>query len=281
MEKAGIISQLQQDILVLQGFRPASNSYGDLGLGLLKEAMPNGSFPFGAVHEFLNEGMETAAASSGFIAGLLSPLMANDGISVWISASRTLFPPALKMFGIQPDRFIFIDIQKDKDVPWAMEEALKCAALTAVIGEMKEISFTMSRRLQLAVEQSHVTGFVIRNSPKVQNPTACVSRWRITPIQSKTMDDLPGIGFPVWKVELIRMRNGKTGIWEINWIEGKFLILPWRDASIGKSHPSRDVLPDKKFSVGLSSPESSSFKKISLIEGWTKRDVLSSKERTG
>lgn len=40
-----------------------------------------------------------------------------------------------------------------------MEEALKCGGLAAVVGEVQDISFTASRRLQLAVEQSGVTGF--------------------------------------------------------------------------------------------------------------------------
>jgi len=34
-----------------------------------------------------------------------------------------------------------------------MEEALKCAGLAAVIGEVREMDFKQSRRLQLAVEQ--------------------------------------------------------------------------------------------------------------------------------
>src|SRR5688572_3588407 len=143
-EKAKIISQLQQDILLLQGYKPADGSAVDIGLGFINEAFPNGSFPLGAVHEFLSVGAEDTAATSGFIAGLLSPLMGSGGISLWISSARKLFPPALKNFGIQPDRFIFIDLQKEKHIPWAMEEALKCSALTAVIGEMKEINFTTS-----------------------------------------------------------------------------------------------------------------------------------------
>ena len=36
---------------------------------------------------------------------------------------------------------------------WVIEEALKCEGLAAVIGEIKELSFTQSRRLQLAVEK--------------------------------------------------------------------------------------------------------------------------------
>ena len=221
-EKAKIISQLQQDILLLQGYKPADGSAVDMGLGFISEAFPNGSFPLGAVHEFLSPCAEDTAATSGFIAGLLSPLMGNGGTSLWISSTRKLFPPALKNFGIQPDRFIFIDLQKEKHVIWAMEEALKCSALTAVIGEMQEISFTASRRLQLAVEQSQVTGFILRKNSQKLNTTACVSRWKITPLISESMDDLPGIGFPHWKVELVRMRNGKSGSWEVKWEDGRF-----------------------------------------------------------
>jgi protein ImuA len=221
-EKAKIISQLQQDILLLQGYKPADGSATDIGLDFINEAFPNGSFPLGAVHEFLSVRAEDTAATSGFIAGLLSPLMGSGGISLWISSARKLFPPALKNFGIQPDRFIFIDLQKEKHITWAMEEALKCSALTAVIGEMKEINFTASRRLQLAVEQSKVTGFILRSNPQKLNPTACVSRWKISALTSESPNDLPGIGFPHWKVELLRIRNGKPGSWEVKWENGRF-----------------------------------------------------------
>jgi protein ImuA len=223
-ERANIISQLQKDILLLQGYKPASNAAVDVGLGPIKEAFPNHTFPLGAVHEFLSAGLEGAAATSGFIAGLLAGLMGGGGTSLWVSSSRTLFPPALRSFGIQPDRFIFIDLQKERHGLWAIEEALKCGALTAVVGEMQEISFTASRRLQLAVEQSQVTGFILRNNVRKPNTTACVSRWRITPLPSVSADDLPGIGFPHWKVELLRIRNGRPGIWEIKWEDGRFLL---------------------------------------------------------
>jgi protein ImuA len=226
-KKDEIIAALQTDILRLQGFKSFNNAGVDLGLGLLKDAFPNATFPLGAVHEFLSADMEAAAATSGFVSGLLSSLMGNNGTALWIGSSRTLFPPALRNFGIQPDRFIFIDLQKERDVMWAMDEALKCGALTAVVGEMQDISFTASRRLQLAVEQSHVTGFILRNdlSPtKKINTTACVSRWRITPLPSDPIDNLPGIGFPKWKVELLRIRNGKPGIWDIQWNNRTFDI---------------------------------------------------------
>ncbi len=221
-QRADIISKLQQDILHLQGYKPANGSTINVGLGAVTAGMPGGTFPLGSIHEFLSVGHEGAAATSGFIAGILSPLMGRGGMSLWISSFRKVFPPALKSFGIQPDRFIFIDLHKEKEVLWAMEEALKCTALTAVIGEMKNLGFTASRRLQLAVEQSKVTGFILRNNLDKLNTTACVSRWKITPLSSSSTDDLPGIGFPHWKVELLRIRNGKSGTWEIKWENNRF-----------------------------------------------------------
>ena len=211
--KADIIAQLQRDILPLQGFRESERNAGlDAGLGPIKYAFPNASFPLGAVHEFISNSLEDQAATGGFVAGVIAELLRNNGTLIWISASRTIFPPALKTFGIAPDKIIFIDLQNEKQILWTMEEALKCPGLSAVIGEMQELNFTASRRLQLVVEQSKVTGFVLRRNPKTINTTACVTRWRITSIQSELDDDMPGVGFPRWNVTLSKVRNGTPGM---------------------------------------------------------------------
>jgi protein ImuA len=219
---ADIVTALRSDILRMEGLRPVSKDVVDLGLGQICKAFPGGTFPLGAVHEFLAIEDGHAASTDGFIAGLLSSLMGDKGTALWISASRAIFPPALREFGVQPDRIVFIDLEKEKDVMWAMEEALKCSALTAVIGEMKDLTFTESRRLQLAVEQSHVTGFLVRKNVRKLNTTACVSRWKITSLPSEFIDTLPGVGFPHWKVELLRIRNGRSGVWQFKWINGRF-----------------------------------------------------------
>ncbi|MEJ7677101.1 MAG: hypothetical protein WKG06_04335 [Segetibacter sp.] len=146
--------------------------------------------------------------------------MRKGGVSLWISSSRMIFPPALKSFGIEPDKIIFINVPKEKEILWAMEEALKCEWLAAVIAETQELSFTTSRRFQLAVEQSRVTGFIIRRNPR-NLATACVTRWKITPLPTVVQDDMPGVGFPRWNVELLKVRNGIPGNWELEWA-GRF-----------------------------------------------------------
>jgi protein ImuA len=220
--KAAILAQLQRDILPLQGLRTSANGQAtDVGLAAIETAFPNNSFPLGAMHEFLCNGAETLAASSGFIAGVLSALMKAGGVTLWISANRTVFPPALQAFGIEPHRVIFIDLKRTGQLLWAMEEALKCKGLASVVGEINEIDFTTSRRLQLAVEGSGVTGFLLRQNPR-STTTACVTRWKIAPLASTAPDGLPGLGFPSWNVSLVKVRNGTPGTWQMEWLPGGF-----------------------------------------------------------
>lgn len=223
--KAEILAALQADILKLQGFRNVPSGDVDSGLGPVNAAFPNQTFPVGSVHEFIAGGLEGMAATCGFISALLKSLTGEFGTLMWIGTSRKVYPPSLTTFGLKPERVLFIDLKKPQQVLWAMEEALKCKAVSAVIGEIQELSFTNSRRLQLAVEESRVTGFVLRQNPKSLNTTACVSRWRITSCASEPIDDLPGLGYPAWRVELLRIRNGKTGLWEMKWTPSGFEVI--------------------------------------------------------
>jgi protein ImuA len=219
--RAHIIQQLQQEILALQGFKSvAGRMKPDVNWQPINRCFPNNTFPVGAIHEFLTSAPENMASSMGFLSALLSVFMKNGQATLWISSSRSVFPPALKAFGIEPDRILFTCIKKEKDITWAMEEALKCEALAAVVGEVQDISFTASRRLQLAVEQSRVTGFLLRRNPRNTISTACISRWKITPLPSEQKDELPGIGSPRWNVELQKVRNGKAGSWQVEWSNG-------------------------------------------------------------
>jgi len=245
--KKDIISQLQKNILLLQGFiPPAAGTCNVVGLGPVEAAFPNSVFPLGAIHEFVSAVPEHAAASGGFIAGLLQSLMQHGGACLWISVSRTIFPPALKAFGVEPDRVIFIDLKREKDVLWVMEEALKCEGLSAVIAELREISFTESRRLQLAVEQSRVTGFILRSDPRKLSATTSVARWKISPLPSEPKDGLPGIGFPRWQVELLKVRNGNPGSWQIEWSAGQFMeVEGWSAKNVTEIEKNvvEEVLP--------------------------------------
>jgi len=225
--KANIIAQLKKDILPLQGFKNRLSTVAlDAIPVAMKNAFPNAAFPLGAVHELIADSAEDATTTFGFIAAILASIMQNAGASIWINGSQSVFPPALKSFGLSPDKIIFIYLKKEKEILWAMEEAFKCNGLSAVIGEVQDLSFTASRRLQLAIEKSQATGFIVRRNSRSLNTTACLARWKITSLPGELPAGMPGVGFPRWNVDLLKVRNGRPGSWQIEFVGGRLKQVP-------------------------------------------------------
>ncbi|HTK19207.1 MAG TPA: hypothetical protein VL442_06840 [Mucilaginibacter sp.] len=224
--KEEIIAKLRQEIIAFEGFRPPQQGVVDsFGLGLIENAFPNQVFPTGVLHELLSSCPEETAATGGFIAGLVKCLLSQGGICLWVSWSRRIYPPALKLFGVDPDRVIFVDVPLQKDLLWVAEESLKCEGVAAVVCESKDLSFMESRRLQLAVEKSNVTGFILRKDIRKINTTACAARWQIRPVRSRLRPGMPGVGFPRWSVELLKVKNGMPGKWTVEWRHKHFLQI--------------------------------------------------------
>ncbi len=224
----------------MQGQRPTTGLHvGKVALGPILDAFPHNIFPIGAVHEYITTTPATTAATTGFIAGILSGLMENSGPCVWISPDRILFPPGFSSFGLEPERILFVNAKKEKDICWAMETCLQMDGLSAVVSELPAIDFTISRRLQLAVEKSGVTGFVLRTNRNL-HPTACVSRWQICAASSYHLQSLPGVTLPCWNVELLKVRGGNTGAWKLAWMNGSFHPVP-EPATVQYQTPLRKI----------------------------------------
>lgn len=211
------IARLRQEILPLQGYKPAKHTDAfDAGLGVIKYSFPNNTFPLGAIHEFKCNTIEDVSATSAFITGILSHFKNSKGAIIWISQSCNVYPPALTTYGINPEQVFFITLTTEKEVFWAIEEALGCKGITAVIAYINEITFTQSRRLQLAVEASLVTGFIVRYQPKNIHTTS-IARWHIQQLPSNNASGVPGVGYAKWNVLLEKVRNGTAGQWQLTW----------------------------------------------------------------
>lgn len=232
MDKKEVAKKLQAKINLMQGLGKLSGE-SDINFAPFAAAFLGGALPKRAIHEFISYEPADAASTNGFITALAGRFLKSGGVCLWIANENKIFPSGLKYFGLEPDRIVFITVTKPKDALWIIEEALKCEALTAVIAEIKELSFTESRRLQLAVEHSGVTGFIHRYRPFRENAVACTTRWKITPLPSISNDNLPGIGKSCWDIQLLKVRNGRPDSWQIIWWNGDFL---------SKTHPLFSIL---------------------------------------
>lgn len=220
--RAEIISQLKRDVLFQRFSIPKNKQHTSAKIEPLTNAFHFNTFPLGAVHEFICDESSSHACTVGCISALIRTLISSNGISVWLSQSKNLFPPAFAQFGLTPENLFFIHLNNQKDILFAMEEALRCEGLTAVVADLNNLNFKQSRRLQLACEQSRVTGFVILNKPRSISTTACVARWRITPVSSINSNNLPGVGFHQWNIHLLKVKNGLPGSWNFSWSNLRF-----------------------------------------------------------
>lgn len=189
------------------------------GVAEIDRALPGGGIALGALHEVLGFGAaeEEAAEGAGFLAGILARLEPGR-LVLWCARRGDLHAPGLMRHGLAPERLILARPQSETDVLWAMEEGLKCGALAAVVGEVNSLPLAASRRLQLAAETGGIAAFALRRPMRSLPvggealPTAAVTRWRVAPCPSRLTDE-PGIGRPLWLVELLRCRGGVPARW--------------------------------------------------------------------
>lgn len=217
LAKSDIILKLEREILPLEGLKILpSDRKVDLRLPSITQSLPNHKFPIGCIHEMASNHFGDTGSMIGFTSFLLGKLADKKGIIIWIASACNIYAPGLTAFGIPPENIIVIHLKSNKHILWVMEEALKCKNFAAVVAEIKEIDFKTSRRLQLAAEKSRVTGFLLRAQDNATT-IASVARWHVCAAPGAQETDLPGVGFPRWKIHLSKIRNGRPGKWLLEW----------------------------------------------------------------
>ena len=103
------------------------------------------------------------------------------------------------------ERSLFIDPPDDGTRLWAIDLALRCDAVTAVIADGRGLSMPQTRRLQLAAEASGALVLLARPPEEEAELSAAMTRWRITPAPSST-------DRPRWIIELLRRKGARGGL---------------------------------------------------------------------
>ena len=131
-----------------------------------------------------------------------------------ILESGRIHPP-----GLPSGDLIHVEARDARDALWAMEEGVRCAALSAVIGEIwgdpKVLDFTATRRLAVASERTGVGCWLVRLGG-IANLSGTRMRWRIGSSPSLINPfDLRAPGSPAWDADLFRARGMPPGRWRI------------------------------------------------------------------
>ena len=209
---SSVVAVLRDRIRRIEGVgQVAGHPVLPLGMEPVDRVLPEGGLPLAGVHEVRGD-----RAATGFCAALLARMHETDGKPVlWLERGRDLYMPGLTRFGLKAGAVLTVSgISRDADMLWAIEEALGCGALSAVVGEIRAADFTASRRLQLAAEAGGVTCLLLGEGRQGGAATA-LSRWQVTSMPS--LPDGTGVGWPCWRVALSRCRNGRPAAWTVVW----------------------------------------------------------------
>jgi protein ImuA len=158
----------------------------------------------------------------------LSP-RAGRGKILWLTEDLALaesgapYGPGLDDVGLAPERLITVAVARERDMLWAMEEALRCRAIAAVIGETRSrrIDPVATRRLSLAAAGSGALALLLRAAPGEEH-SAAATRWIVGAAPGAS--SLHGLGPSRVHVRLVRNRRGHLGSWMLEWNSAYFIL---------------------------------------------------------
>lgn len=149
------------------------------------------------------------------------------------------FGQAFARFGGEAERLVLACSRSAPDLLWAMEEGLRCASLSAIIGEVygdpRVLDFTATKRLATRAERQGVPVFLIRFNGTA-NLSAARQRWNIRSLPSAPHPyDARAPGAPRWRAELFRARGMKPGVWDADYDRAAHrldLVPAFRDPAV-------------------------------------------------
>ena len=271
-EPAARIDRLRRQLCALEA---ATGLAGDCGAPLalghpVIDGALGGGLSTGTLHEVAAAREAETAAASGFALALAARMTSwrrastaighscdarahNDerAVSVtsgrhvlWIAEDLSLAEngaphgPGLDGIGIAPERLITVAAARERDVLWAMEEALRCRAVGLVIGEMRprDIDQVATRRLALAAAAGNALGLILRTAPD-DGPSAAATRWIVGAAPSLDAERGHGVGPPRFLARLVRNRRGHLGAWIVEWnsVEQRFELATHSEPVAGSA----------------------------------------------
>jgi len=217
-DRAAVVQELRR---LLPGTVELRTAFG-FGLPALDSCLPDGGLACGALHEIVPAPHATSAAL-GFIAALLAQLESRSpgGKFFFVLPAfgfrdhGRLYGHGLRALGLEPERLILVETAHRKDTLWAIEEALRSGAPTAVAGIIDQLDLKLSQRLHLAAVDCGLPLFLLRPAHNLES-SAAATRWRVGTAEA-ARDRFGLVIRPRWHLNLERCRNGRPGEWSVEY----------------------------------------------------------------
>ena len=202
--RATEIESLRRRIAQFETTQPAdSRGHVSSGCGPLDRLLVDGGFRRGTLVEWL--GCESGGGVGTLALATARAACCDGGALVVLDRRREFYPPAAVRLGIDPRNLIVVCTGGDADNAWALDQALRCRAVAAVLAWPEKLDGRTFRRLQLAAEESGTLGLLIRDESVRHEPSWADVRLLVEALP------LARAGMRRLRIHLLRCRGMTSG----------------------------------------------------------------------
>ena len=166
---------------IWRGDRPEMPAQPGIATGhpALDALLPGGGWPRGALAELIVE--QEGIGELSLLLPALAELSRAERWITLVAPPHIPYAPALAAGGVDLARLLIVRTAHSADTQWAMEEALRSAACSAVLAWPGSINERFQRRLQLAAEAGGGTGFWFTPAGQASSASFAALRLRLSP----------------------------------------------------------------------------------------------------
>ena len=170
----------------------------------LDRLLPQQGFRRGSLVEWIAGG----AGSGASLLALLTARSAcrSGGTLVLVDRAQSLYPPAAAACLLDLQNTIVVHPASEKDECWALEQALRCPDVAAVVAWPQRLTSHAFRRLQLAAEHGGCLGLLVRPATARHESSWASVRMLVSPRAVSPRAVSPQASRQGWRlgVELLR-----------------------------------------------------------------------------
>lgn len=199
--QSDLLEILRQKLLVWEAdCRPAAAAFST-GCQALDHILPGNGLCRASIVEYV---AETGSGASVLALIAAREACRDGGMLVVVDWKRQFHPPAAANVGVNLENTIFVRPRTRKDELWALNQALRCPGVGAVLSWPDKWDERAFRALQLAAEAGEAVGLFVRPVSIRGRPT-----WSAIQLLVET---LPAASSKRrLRVEILRCRNGRAG----------------------------------------------------------------------
>jgi hypothetical protein len=123
--------------------------------------------------------------------------------------AREFYPPAAAALGLRLESLVVVQAARPADNLWALDQALRCTGVAAVVAWPEKIDARTFRRLQLAAEEGGSLGLLLRPARVRDEPSWADVRLLVEPQPGKAA------GERRLRIEILRCRAAPGGCVEV------------------------------------------------------------------